>query len=146
MAVHTKLKTIYSTTNTYNLHCCQWYKYTIKALLWNTKHFYVTGYWQWHVTLQQQQQQQHTHTHTHTQCIVFILKNCYENGPQCYMYTAYLVETNYIAPNLHSYHTLQVNAALKHKKVRLLMAFFRRKIWLIDRNARWIVGAVSQSS
>jgi hypothetical protein len=44
-----------------------------------------------------------------------------------FTYTAYLVERNYVPPNLHSYHTLHVKAALKQKNVRLPMAFFRRK-------------------
>ena len=39
-------------------------------------------------------------------------------------------ETNYIPANLHSFHTIHTNVALKQKNVRLLMTCFRRTIWL----------------
>jgi hypothetical protein len=36
----------------------------------------------------------------------------------------------YSPTNLHSFHTLHLSDAFKYKNVRLLMAFFRRTIWL----------------
>jgi hypothetical protein len=41
-------------------------------------------------------------------------------------------EKNYISTNLHCFHTLHVNAALKQRNVHLLKAFFRRTVWLTD--------------
>jgi hypothetical protein len=37
---------------------------------------------------------------------------------------------NYIPSNFHSLFTLHINAALKQNNICLLMAFFRRTIWL----------------
>jgi len=41
-----------------------------------------------------------------------------------------IFERNYIPANLHSLHILHTKAALKLKTVRLLMACFRRTVWL----------------
>ena len=35
-----------------------------------------------------------------------------------------------ITTDFHSFHKLRINASLKQKNVRLLIAFFGRKIWL----------------
>jgi hypothetical protein len=41
---------------------------------------------------------------------------------QCELYVP-LFERHFIPTNFHSFHTLQINAALKEKNVRLIMAF-----------------------
>jgi hypothetical protein len=47
---------------------------------------------------------------------------------QCKIYVR-VFERNYILANLHSFHTLRINAVLKQNNIYFLMAFFKGTIW-----------------
>jgi hypothetical protein len=52
----------------------------------------------------------------------FMVKFCYPQQYKLYIGPP-VFERNYIATNLHSFHTF-INAAIKQKNVRLLVAYF----------------------
>ena len=76
------------------MHCCQWHKFTIKALLCNTQYFIRFT--------------ETCNSTTHTECIVFPLQNSYTNTPQYYITHTLpiLLKCTVNDGNLYSGHTV----------------------------------------
>ena len=67
-------------TSTFNLQCCRWHKFTMKALLCNIEYFYMVG------------MTYNTTTTKHTQnSILFQLQSGYANAPQSNVIRPYIV-------------------------------------------------------
>jgi hypothetical protein len=87
----------------------------VTFLQWKSKNAFSVSVIELHVTVTAQQR--------------FMVNLCHRQQFKLYV-PVFEINYTYIPNNCHSFHTVHIKAALIQNNVYLLMAFFRRTIWL----------------